>query len=308
MSRNMMARRNKCGSCERPIPDAYLCRRCGNELRDLLIGSNDQPGIIWYLARLRESAYGQSKLARAGSSRSTREGYALLSNQRAVKLLSEISGTLAHWEAHCDALRATHSHELPLVATGTPERQSERLEARRARFIAAHVSLIRRHHANAARLHADMLRYAKQSWSIINRPNDICCGPCPHMIVNCAVENQYGEVIKKIENPCGTLLYAEEGSADVTCPNCRTRHNVDDLRTALRETVRDMLFSGPELLRLMETRLNDRMSKSTFYQLIRDGRLQARHVKDDVPQYTYDDLCEAREKPKPTRKSNVKAS
>jgi hypothetical protein len=122
------------------------------------------------------------------------------------------------------------------------------------------------------------------------------------------VEDESVRGVVKIETRCGTLLYAEEGSADVTCPNCRTRHNVDDLRTALRETVRDMLFSGPELLRLMETRLNDRMSKSTFYQLIRDGRLQARHVKDDVPQYTYDDLCEAREKPKPTRKSNVKAS
>lgn len=302
------ARSNKCGTCERPIPDAYLCRRCGIELRYLLIGGGDQPGIVWYMARLRESAYGQSKLGRAGSTRSVREGYALLSNQRAVRLLAQISGTLALWAGHCEALRATHGHEWPMVATGTPDRSSDRLEARRARFIAAHVQLIRRHHGSAAQLHDDMLRYAKQSWSIINRPNDICCGPCPTVVVDVVVTDQAGGVAKEIEKPCGTLLYAEEGSAGVVCPSCRVEHNVVDLRTGLRETVRDVLFSGPELLRIMETRLNDRMSKSTFYQLVRDGRLRARHVKDGAPQYTYDDLCEAREKPKPARKSNVKAS
>lgn len=294
MSRDMFRRHKCCDACHKPVPDAYLCRRCGIQLRDLLIGGSDQPGIIWYMARLRESAYGQSKLGRAGSSRSTREGYALLTNQRAVKLLAQISATLAHWEAHCEALSATYGHEHGLLAIGTPGMAVERLETRRARFIAAHVSLIRKHHADAVRLHDDLLRYAKQSWSIINRPNDICCGPCPTSVVD-KESNR--------ENPCGTLLYAEEGSAVVACPACKALHSVGDLRTRLREQVRDELFTGPELLRIMETRLNDRMSKSTFYQLIRDRRLQARKVNDGVPHYTYNDVCDARKKPKPTRKA-----
>jgi len=71
----------------------------------------------------------------------------------------------------------------------------------------------------------------------------------------------------------------------------------------------DMLFTGPELLRLMKIRLNDRMPKSTFYQLIRDGRLLSRGFsREGQPQYTYDDVCAARDKPKPRAKKPAMAT
>lgn len=283
-----------CKTCQRATNDAFICRRCGIELHDLLVGSREpdgQPGIVWYLGRLRESAYGQTKLARPLGAKSAREGYALLVDKRAVQLLGEITRCLARWEAITEGLRALHSPEMMLVHTGTPERAVERLDVRRARYIAVHARMLRHHCRDVHRLQAELMSFARRGWSIINRPDDICCGPCP---------SPTGE-------PCGTLLYALEGASTVRCPNCHAVHDVSELREALRAHVKDMLFTGPELRKLMETRLNDHIPKSTFNQLIRDGRLKSRRWDADCePMFTYDDVCEAREKPKPARK--VRAS
>lgn len=284
-----------CKVCERATNHAYICRRCANELRDLLIGSREpdgQPGITWYVKRLRESAYGQTRLARSLSARSSATGYALLGNKQAAELLARIGTVLARWEAICDRLRATHGDEMGVVHTGQPTRDFERLEVKRARFIAAHVVLLRHHCPEAHKLHRELMDCARNAWRIINRPNDVCCGACP--------------TVGDDGKPCGTLLYAEEGAAGVRCPLCHTHHDVELLRDSLRNQVSDMLFTRAELTKLMETRLNDRIPHGTFGKLLRDGRLQPRKIEQrcdddgqwhDVPMFTYNDVCEARAKP-----------
>lgn len=281
--RKQRSRIQTCKVCERATNNAYICRRCANELHDLLVGSREpdgQPGIVWYCKRLREAAYGQTRLGRNPSARTSNVGYALLTNRRALELLARIAGVLARWEGTVTALRATHSHETAWVHTGSPTRDFERLEAKRARFIATNVVLLRHHCADVPKLHAEMLDCARQAWRIINRPNDVCCGPCPT------------EIDEKV---CGTLLYAEEGATGVQCPLCHTMHNVEALREMLKEQVQDMLFTRSELVRLMETRLNDRIPQSTFTKLLRDKRLQPRTQNDKgEDMFTYNDVCEAR--------------
>lgn len=285
--------------------DLYLCQRCTNEIRELLVGKRihedrSQPGICWYIGRLTEQAYGQSKLGISNGAKSSREGYALLVDKRAIELLDRIRATLWHWQtqlatdkAHRDrdsgAPASTLSDFQPSVGITTPAL---------ARWVAnRHMKALRRH-PNSYQLHAALLSYAKQAWRIINRPPDMCCGPCPTMLAPLRGE--------KDAKPCGTLLYAEERESRVKCPRCRMRHDVEQLRDALRHTVTDMLFTGPELLRLMETRLNDRLPKPTFYKYVKDGRLQPRSIANDgVKFYTYNDVCEAREKPAPTRQSKA---
>lgn len=288
-----------CKVCQRVTNNAYICRRCGIEIRELLVGGRDpdsQPGIVWYAKRLRETAYGQSRISRSLAARSANQGYALLTDTRAVKLLRRINLSLARWEATVERLRVLWGDEKVLVHTGVAEMALERLETRRARYIAARVVLIRHRCEEADRLHAELLSFARQAWKIINRPFDNCCGPCPTFITE---ENE-------IVSRCDTILYAEDGAGKVQCPSCRTEHDVEELRHGLRLHVHDMLFSGPDLMSLMETRLNDRISKSTFYQLIRDGRLQARCEDDDgIALFTYNDVCTARDKPKPDRRSRA---
>lgn len=287
----MPKRIQTCQTCGRATNNAYICRRCANELHDLLVGSKDvdgQPGIVWYIKRLRESAYGQTRMARSLAARSSNQGYALLANRRAVELLAKIAAVLARWEAITEALRATQRHETGWVHMGSPTRDFERLEVKRARFIAANVVLLRHHCKSVQYLHSDMLNFAREAWRIINRPNDVCCGPCPTIIE---------------EKPCGTLLYAEENSNTVACPVCHTLHDVELLRDMLKSQVQDMLFTRVELVNLMATRLNDPIKQPLFTKLLRTKKLQPREIRHEmqedgtvleIPMFTYNDVCAAR--------------
>lgn len=284
----------RCSQCGSRSSDAWMCFGCQRELRCLLVGSGQkpvvstqhdkaQPGIVWYIKRLKETAYRQSVLANSIGVRSTSSGYALLVDVRAATLLAQIAATLALWSATVVALRTPQGHEQP-IAGMSPCQQ--------AHFIAAGIGALSTHNGDVARLYGLLLEYAKDGWHVINRPPDNCCGPCPTLLV-----------IDKAEEGCGTILYAEDNARKVSCPRCHVVHDVLELRAALRNMVRDMVFTGPELLALMETRLNDRMPRSTFYDLIRDGRLQPRSERPDGTMlFTYDDVCEAREKPKLPRK------
>lgn len=299
-----MGKHKKIGQCQTcgrgNINNAFICRRCANELHDLLVGGADadsQPGIVWYVGRLRESAYGQTRLARSLAARSSSTGYALLGNRRAAELLTKINAVLARWEAVVIKLRSTHRHEQGWLHMGEATRDFERLECKRARFVAANVVLLRHHCAEVPLLHRDMLEFAREAWGIINRPNDVCCGPCPTIM---------NEATKDVpEYPCATLLYAEEGATSVQCPLCHVSHDVGLLREGLKTSVADMMFTRSELVRLMETRLNDRIPQPTFTKLLRDGRLKPRQVSaDGTPMFTYNDVCEAREKQPPKMKGH----
>jgi hypothetical protein len=290
-----------------------MCRRCGRELRELLVGDGvneavvetehpkGQPGIVWCIGRLHESAYRQTVMERNLGARGSRAGYDLLGNKAAIDLLGKITWTLGHWNARLDRLVGPRTAVRAMIGVGASYYGVGDVETvSHAVRLADHIPELRHNCDDIDRLMHDLLTYVKDAWRVINRPDDICCGPCPNMVED--------KETTGVERPCGVMLYAEEFEQDgkrivaddVMCPKCHAKHDVAELREGLRQAVRDMLFTGPELLKLMETRLNDRMSKSTFYQLIRDGRLKPRgYNKDDNPQYTYDDTCAAREKEKP---------
>lgn len=306
MKRTRQRRKVKrCNTCGAQCPDAYMCQRCGRELRELLIGSGQeaiidrehdraQPGIVWYIKRLEETAYRQTVLDKSIGVRSSSAGYALLVDRNATKLLARINATLAAWSDTTETL----SPDRPLLGMDTTGGTLEALSIRRARFIAFNIRALRTQCKDIEALHGSLLNYAKEAWRVINRPADNCCGPCPTILV---VDNE--------EEECSTILYAEENAKTVMCPRCHVMHSVHDLREALKNMVHDMLFEGKDLRVLMETRLNDRISKSTFYGLLRDGRLKPRTEKPDgTMMFTYDDVCAARELSKPTRKANARSA
>lgn len=272
-----------CKLCEQ-ASNLFLCNACADDLHSLLVGSpastlRGQPGICWYIERLTEQAYRQTRLGLPNGIAQSSQGYALLCDQRAIDLLSRITGTLDDWVGHLSHLSATLRDERGVSGVGMAEWLAERLKELRKQ-------------ENSHLLYLDLLGYARESWRLINRPADTCCGPCPSLI------------FEKAEQPCGTLLYADERATLVRCPRCRVTHSVEVLREALRNAVRDMLFTGGELRRLMETRLNDRMPKASFYALVRDGRLTPRYVTVEGDEmFTYQDVCEARDKPVPAQSS-----
>lgn len=276
-----------CDGCGRMVSDSFICRRCGRELRELLVGappqrdSKSQPGIVWYINRIYETAYRQARLAVAPSGHHKRHGYYLLGDAEALKLLERIYTTLSTWT--------------DVIGVVPPHRLSPRDKAVwQAKALAVSVPVLRHNFQNVASLRADLLTYAKQGWKVINRPDDICCGACTKLV------EHKGDSVQ-----CGTILYAEEFAAKVQCPRCTTEYDVSELRQELKRQMADMLFTASELLKLMETRLNDRMPPSTFYLMVSDGRIRPRPRLLDgkiVDMFTYEDVCAAREKPVPGRR------
>lgn len=312
----------ECGVCKRAVQNSFICRRCGKELRDLLIGSKDprreerglqhgeagagQPGIVWYIEKLSETAYRQTKIERSQGTKSSRAGYDQLGDRRAVDLLAKIGGTLGRWDGDLMVLLRKQKPETASTNTLAPRVDFDALNQLRAKRLADHIPQLRHNCEGLESLHTDLLAYAKTAFGYINRPDDVCCGQCSNYVAD--KENPTSS--KKVE--CGAWLYAEEfedsGGKRITadtvqCPKCRKKYDTAALRDGLKQQTKQMLFTGPELLKLMETSLNDRMPKSSFYQLIKDGRLQPRgYDGSDAPMYTYADVCDAREKPTPTRK------
>lgn len=298
----------ECKQCGRSVSTSFICRRCGRELRDLLAGdgidepveadkhSKGQPGIVWYISRLRETAYRQTLMERNLGAKTSRSGYYLLGSKPAIDLLGKISFELSDWSARLDGLTAPHAQDDDGSGVIAWPDGLDGLDAWRVRYLADHIPELRHHCADVDILLKNLLQYVRDAWRIINRPNDICCGACPNLITD--QENPNGPKVA-----CDAMLYAEEFETTVQCLRCRAQHDVSQMRDELIRRTHNMLFTGSELLRLMETRINDRMPKSTFYQLIKDGRLQPRgYDSEDAPMYTYDDVCEARSKPVPGRR------
>lgn len=308
MSKHNKQRRNPkpCNTCGR-ASEMPMCSSCADELHALLIGGHThfgQPGIVWYISRLVEQAYGQSRLGSIDSAHGSDDGYALLIDERCTELLARIRAVLGDWVACFDGLAATWANETGQVAMVTRPGHSEPLEARYARWLAGHIKLIRRHQ-DSRRLFDALSSFAKESWRVINRPADVCCGPCTTWF-----KGPPGQ--EDLKQQCGTMLYADENASTVKCSRCRTKYDVEVLRNAMRDKLKDMLFTGAELRRLMETRLNDRIPKATFYRLIADGRLEPRKFrranKKTEPLFTYADVVQAREKPVPVQHSRAKVS
>lgn len=281
----------------------YMCQRCGNDLRALLVGSRDnrrdtrgrqvgevgagQPGIVWYIGRLREQAFLQSKLDGQIARTSKVRGYALVADQSAIDLLAQIRRTLITWNGTVLALSGLRTDEIDFGG----QNPAEAPETALARFIAGHIDTLRKRCSSVHVLHTDLLHYAKEAFTILNRPPDNFCGPCPVTLESSRAPG--GE-------KCGTLLYAAEDATQVQCDSCRSWHDVDRLREAMKDAIRDMVFTGPELRRLMETRLGDRIPESTFRLLRADGRLRPRRRNDQGEEmFTYADVCGARLKPAP---------
>ena len=263
----------------------YLCDPHTTALRELLTGTHNsahgQPGIVWYCEKLREQAYRQARMGDGPVSFA--EGFAQLPDARATDLLFRIRVTLEAWAEVTYLLVGSVGDD-----NGPPPPTIRRHLVRASdghlgRFLAYNTRTLTKC-ADVARLHDDLLTYAKAAYLIINRPFDVCCGPCP------APDNTGA--------PCGVLLYAEDDTTTVVaCPKCRTKHDVHTLRAALREQVRDMLFTAPELRRLMSTRLGEPISRSYWHKLVATGRLTPRsHMPNGVPMFAYHDVRQAREK------------
>lgn len=269
----------RCGQrCE-----LFLCWNCGKAIRRLLVGrkvsrrkateaQGEEPGIIWYLDRLTESAYLQTRMG-SSSVRTAPDSMPLLPDGRASELRHQIHAELTSWVKQLTENRGIRFLPLDSVEPDFigPLRPGWRRiaigytasAADMARWL-AHNLLAIMSEENAAELHDELVALTRKAHRAIDRPELQLFGEC---------SKSMGENDEGVPLACGVKLYAEKGETVVACPRCRSRYGVDELRDDMRARARDQPMTGADVLRMMKL-AGEAPASATFYKVL--GRVAPR--------------------------------
>lgn len=227
--------------------------------------------IPWYVARLRESAYGEAKTSRPGLRVSTGERLPSLPlNERAAGLLRDANTRLGEMVRQVVA--------------------DERWDASNAaRALQADIGKVMAYpHAGDALAWA--IKWRQDAIRVVDLPPDMqYAGPCQQMQyddVECG-----GDVIDMIaRGRCGASLYVEADELVVTCPRCGTLWPVERLQRLALAQVDDSPRTAADMWRLLKLVGRD-VKRSTFYKLM--TRVEAHSMRGDTPLYTYSTVVTA---------------
>ncbi|NGX09129.1 hypothetical protein [Mycobacteroides franklinii] len=269
----------RCGErCE-----LFLCWNCGKAIRRLLVGQKvfrrkgteaqgEEPGIIWYLDRLMESAYLQTRMG-SSSVRTAPDSMPLLPDSRASKLRHQIHAELTSWVKQITEGRRIRFLPLDSVEPDFigPLRPGWRripadytaTSADMARWL-AHNLLAIMSEENAAELYDELVALTRKAHRAIDRPELQLFGEC---------SKSMGESDEGVPLACGVKLYAEKGETVVACPRCRSTYGVDELRDDMRARARDQAMTGADVLRMMKL-AGEAPASATFYKVL--GRVAPR--------------------------------
>lgn len=256
----------KCGHCG-GAAGMVICWDCAKLLRAYLAE------VPWYVARLRESAYGEAKTSRPGLRVSTGERLpALPLNERAAGLLRDVNIRLGEMvrqvvaDEHWDASNA-------------------------ARALQADIGKVMAYQY-AADAVAWAIKWRSDAMQVIDLPPDMqYAGPCQHVGTK-EIVNHGGEVQRTIpdDEPCGAALYVGADERIVTCPRCGTLWPVERLQRLALAQVDDSPRTAADMWRLLKLVGRD-VKRSTFYKLM--TRVEAHSMNGDTPLYTYTSVVAA---------------
>jgi hypothetical protein len=258
--------KSKCGVCGAKA-DSPLCWPCAKKLHHALVGHGDSPGLMWYIDRLGESAYGGAKLGCTKQRRGTETPLPI--NERPSALLRDITTNLNRW------LGLVYGQFAPVP----PKIAAHLLAGSVGRIMGLEV---------APSMLQTVRGYNAAALRIINRPPEVYCGPCSGTL-------QSGE-------PCGYELRAEEDAQHVVCRRCGAVHDVAEIRADLLDRVYAEPQPADNLLRIIRWFGTD-IRRADFYARIRtvnprmyehpDGRRNLRREPGSVALYGYGDILAA---------------
>lgn len=265
----------ECPVCARPIPDsslAKLCAVCITEVSDLL---DQLPHLIadTNLAITKQTAMGERSDHRA---KNPDDAVVLTWNEHASNVRGDCLARLASWaQSSIPGLETLRAQQLErrdhaiarepapdLVAAVTAAVRVNHLDTQIAYLTGGRwvinadpdrlIDILRRamhalvRRADAAQFHADLIKTRAQLLAAVDRPpSRVYVGTCLH---------------PRDPGPCVEELYAVdhrdhgrghtcEKCAYVTCPSCRTRHDVAQRRTWLAEALEDRLATASDIAR-----------------------------------------------------------
>jgi len=246
----------ECTRCGAKSNNAFLCREC------LLTAQTALADLPWWLNRLTETAVGQTRMTDNAGRRSARrkdlDGDAELAaciellpkaddlekartarqkqslahavatggvNLRASELLAEIADSLAYWCRVLCEIRGLSYTPSPLPVT---------VGANHARWLRVNAGAIATYD-DAADIVGDIEGHLEDIVKVVNRPIRWWnLGECPGW---------------RDDQPCQTDLRVPEGSEEVHCRKCSTRHTVQLLLLARKAEAETKHMTKRELTR-----------------------------------------------------------
>ncbi|AHZ95628.1 hypothetical protein PBI_OKIROE_67 [Mycobacterium phage OkiRoe] len=253
-----------CGHCGQPA-GLVICWDCAKMLRKYLAE------VPWYTRRLRESAYGEAKTARAGLRVSTGEklpGPKL--NERAAGLLRDANIRLG------EMVRQIIADEKWDAANAAMALQSD---------IGKVMS-----YPYAADAIAWAMQWRQDAERAIDLPPDLkYAGPCQSMRFDDVIDG--GVVVRSVPaGRCEAALYVDAREQTAVCPRCGTLWTVEMLQRKALARVDESPKSAADMWRLLKLCGRD-VPRSSFYRLMQ--RVEAHSVSGGTPLYTYSSVVAA---------------
>lgn len=279
----------QCVRCHRPSPDnAYLCRRCGDELAKAIgdvvavagalqprhTGLDDKGHVIelpWEPGEhgsrstmpwerptglsggladdLAVSQARQGRTSNGGGSRSAQQPLPWSEKARDASIV--LTRVLTSWAATIVRLRGVSGpdDERPAVV---------------AAWLLHHVDWIR-HHDQAAVAYADIVDAVEQAQRVIDRRADRWyAGPC-------------GEPLDDDSGDCKAELYAKPGAPTVTCPGCGAQYDVGARRQWLLAAAEDQWAYATLIARAI-TALGQHVTPARIWKWNERNRIRVRSV------------------------------
>jgi hypothetical protein len=282
---------SECLSCAAKS-QLYLCNRCADYVLQIL---TDLP---WWLDRLTETAVGQAALGDTAGRHTRRDADILHGDD---SLASHIEAFPDDGEQDLDEARrqryiAAQRHALAAGGVNAPA--SELLDtianmlstwirdlcetrciptpavvipARAAKWLATNVNAIASHPA-ADEFADELEQRTREIQRIVNRPNPPrFIGPCPGSLD----AGHDRDCHKPHPHTCGTALKAHRTAIDITCPACRTTHNVERVANHLGARADAMRLTSEEILAVMQT-LGTPIPERTWLRWRREDRIKIR--------------------------------
>lgn len=289
-----------CQRCGGRANDAFLCRNCQAALQTTL------SHLPWWLARLTETAIGQTRMSDNGGRRSARrkdlDGDAELAsciellpneddlekarrkrehvalahalatggiNARASELLDEIADSLGYW---CRVL----CEQRGLEYTPSPSRRA--FGANHARWLRINLGAIAASE-DADTIAGDIDGHLEDIVKVVNRPlRWWSLGECPAQVDDAQEE-------------CGNELRVPANTEEVQCRRCGTRHNVLRLLLSRKSQTETKSMKRSELVRYnRELPAEFQVPPRTLRHWLQTGRLCACGELAGDPLYSWIDV------------------
>lgn len=252
----------ECQACTAPTTGLNLCQHCITELRQQL------SGLPTWTNYLHDTAIGHTKLSENPRRTQPCSNTPQL-NPAASQLLDDIDSTLGQWARH---IARTHRHIIsPPVTWHRAINEYRHTSRDYAIFLAGRTKELAAD-PDIGELVDELHHYINRIEKLINRPiPPQFCGPCPTVIT----DHSNCRECEHRAHDCGTRLMASRNGIQVTCPECKTTHDVQKLLNHLLARADHFRCTIPEIHRVLHM-LGEPIPRSTLYHWVTRGQLTPR--------------------------------